>query len=106
MPLIVHAWEDFWTYEDVPEDLGTTPEFDSMFVPWLVLGFVPDAHSDDADVDWPTQPIGLEWLATAESNVSDLERAYIETACRSPMRVGFKSWALNRRYLQLWSGAA
>jgi hypothetical protein len=86
-PLIVHAWEDFWNYEDVPEDLVTTPEFDPMFVPWLVLEFVPDAESDDADDDWPTQPIGLEWLATTESNVSDLDRAYIETACRSPMSV-------------------
>ncbi len=86
-PLMLHAWEDFWNYEDVPEDMATTPEFDPMFVPWLVLWFVPDANSDDADVDWPTQPIGLEWLATTEPNVSDLERAYIETACRSPMSV-------------------
>lgn len=86
-PLMLHAWEDFWNYEDVPEDLATTPEFDPMFVPWLVLGFVPDADADEADADWPTQPIGLEWLATTEPNVSDLERAYIETACRSPMSV-------------------
>ena len=34
-----------------------------------------------------TQPIGLEWLATTEADVSDLDRAYIETACRSPMSV-------------------
>jgi len=86
-PLILHAWEDFWNYDDVPEDLATTPEFDPMFVPWLVLGFVPDPESDDADVDWPTQPIGLEWLATTEPDISDLDRAYIETACRSPMSV-------------------
>jgi hypothetical protein len=86
-PLILHAWEDFWNYDDVPEDFATTPEFDPMFVPWLVMGFVPDADSDDADVDWPTQPIGLEWLATTEPNISDLERTYIETACRSPMSV-------------------
>jgi len=58
-----------------------------MFVPWLVLAFVPDADADDAEVDWPTQPIGLEWLATTEPDLSDLERAYIETACRSPMSV-------------------
>ena len=85
--LFLHAWEDFWNYDDVPEDFATTPEFDPMFVPWFVLGFVPDPASDDADVDWPTRPIGLEWLATTEPDVSDLERAYIETACRSPMSV-------------------
>jgi len=86
-PLMVHAWEDFWNYEDVPEHLATTPEFEPMFIPWLVLGFVPDTEVDDADPDWPTQPIGLEWLAATEDDVSDLDRVYIETACRSPMSV-------------------
>ena len=85
--LMVHAWEDFWNYEDVPEHLATTPEFEPMFIPWLVLGFVPDSEVDDADAGWPTQPIGLEWLATTEDDVSDLDRAYIECACRSPMSV-------------------
>ena len=40
-PLIAHAWEDFWVYDDVPEVMPSTPEFDTMFMPWLVLGFVP-----------------------------------------------------------------
>ena len=83
-PLITHAWEDFWVYDDVPEDLPSTPEFDTMFMPWLVLGFVPDPEADEARDDWPTQPIGLEWLAT-QGAVSDLNRALIETACRSPI---------------------
>jgi SEC-C motif-containing protein len=86
-PLVGHAWEDFWNYDDVPEDLTATPEFDPMFIPWLVLGFVPDVESDDADVDWPSRPIGLEWLATTDKVVPGLDRAYIETACRSPMSV-------------------
>ncbi|MDO8678926.1 MAG: DUF2384 domain-containing protein [Acidobacteriota bacterium] len=86
-PFIVHAWEDFWIYDDVPEDMVTTPEFDPMFVPWLVLGFVPDQEADEADATWPTEPIGLAWLATTDAEVPDLDRAYIETACRSPMSV-------------------
>jgi hypothetical protein len=86
-PLVLHAWEDFWNYDDVPEDLDSTPEFDPMFVPWLVLGFVPDAESDDAAADWPTQPIGLEWVAEAEDDIADLDRAYIDIACRSPLSV-------------------
>lgn len=85
--LIFHAWEDFWNYEDVPEDLESTPEFESMFIPWLTLGFVPDLAADEADHDWPREPIGVAWLATADADVSDLDRAYIETACRSPLSV-------------------
>jgi hypothetical protein len=53
-------WEDFWNYDDIPEELPTTPEFEPMFVPWFVLGFVPDAEADDGGAEWPTQPIGLE----------------------------------------------
>lgn len=85
-PLIAHAWEDFWVYDDVPEDLPSTPEFDAMFMPWFVLGFIPDPEADEARDDWPAQPIGLEWLTT-QSVVSDLDRAFIEAACRSPLSV-------------------
>lgn len=84
-PLIAHAWEDFWVYDDVPDDMPSTPEFDTMFMPWLVLGFVPDSEADESQDDWPTQPIGLEWLATQSARISDLDRAYIEAACRSPL---------------------
>jgi hypothetical protein len=86
-PLLMHAWADFWNYQDVPDELLTTPEFDPMFVPWLIFAFVPDTESDELEDDWPRQAIGLEWLATTDADVSDLERVYIETACRSPMSV-------------------
>ncbi len=86
-PLMVHAWEDFWNYDDVPEHLATTPEFEPMFIPWLVLGFVPDLDVDEAEDDWPSQPIGLAWLASTEAVVPELDRSYIEIACRSPMSV-------------------
>lgn len=83
--LLLHAWEDFWVYDDVPEDMTSTPEFDTMFIPWLVLGFVPDPEAEEPRDDWPTQPIGLHWLAIGGADVADLDRAYIETACRSPL---------------------
>jgi hypothetical protein len=86
-PMMAHAWEDFWNYDDVPEEWTATPEFEPMFIPWLVLGFEPDPDADEAGPDWPTQPIGLAWLATTDDDVPDLDRTYIETACRSPMSV-------------------
>jgi SEC-C motif-containing protein/ankyrin repeat protein len=85
--LIVHAWEDFWNYEDVPEGFATAPEFDTMFIPWLLFGFVPDANADERDPDWPNQPIGKAWLTTVDAEVSALDRTFVETACRSPMSV-------------------
>jgi hypothetical protein len=101
-PLVAHAWEDFWVYDDVPDDMPSTPEFDTMFVPWLVLGFVPDPHADDIGDDWSTQPIGLEWLArTGAAGVSDLDRAFIETACRSPISAFVVEQVAPRRSLDL-----
>jgi hypothetical protein len=100
-PLIAHAWEDFWLYDDVPDDMPSTPEFDTMFIPWLVLGFIPDPASDDARDDWPTQPIGLEWLAINDANVSDLDRSYIKTACRSPLSALVVEQATPQRSLDL-----
>jgi hypothetical protein len=61
--VIVTAREDFWIYDDVPDDMPSTPEFDTMFIPCLALGFVPDTESEEVCEAWPTQPIGLEWLA-------------------------------------------
>lgn len=86
-PLMRYAWEDFWNNENVPEDRQATPEFEPMFIPWLLLELVPDPHAPEKDSSWPRQPIGLEWLATGEAEVSGLDREYIETACRSPMSV-------------------
>jgi hypothetical protein len=85
--LLLHAWEDFWNYDDVPEDMAATPEFGSMFLPWFGLRFVPDPSADEFDDSWPRRPIGLEWLETGDADVSDLDRKFVEAACRSPMSV-------------------
>jgi hypothetical protein len=100
-PMMAQAWEDFWNYDDVPEELATTPEFDPMFIPWLVLGFEPDPEAEEAGPDWPSQPIGLAWLETTDDAVPDLDRTYIETACRSPMSVLAVEWVTPGRSLDL-----
>jgi len=58
-----------------------------MFVPWLVFGFVPDPEAEEVEDDWPSQPIALEWLDSADADLADIDRAYIEAACRSPLSV-------------------
>ena len=112
---MVDAWEDFWNGE-APEDIVGTPEFEQMFLPWFVFGYVPnllagtvddedDAQDDDAEEEigpaaqgrlafgervpasWPTSPLALEWLATQGDRGDALNRQYAETACRSPLSV-------------------
>lgn len=99
--LLSHAWQDFWVYGDVPADMTSTPEFDTMFMPWLVLGFVPDPEAEEPSDDFPTQPIGLHWLAVEGTDVADLDRAYIETACRSPLSAVVVEQVTPQRHLDI-----
>jgi len=87
------AWEEFFLWEDVPEDIHGTQEFASMFIPWVTTLFVPQPEGLDDDDDeraprtttWPVTPVVDHWLATERPQVSADERAWIHAACRSPM---------------------
>lgn len=85
--LLHHAWEDFWLYEDVPEDMPAEPEWEGMFMAWFTLGFVPDPECPERTSSWPTEPLGLHWLASAPATIDPLDRAFVEQACRSPLSV-------------------
>lgn len=84
-PLVRYAWADFWNFEDVPDEIGETPEFEGMFVPWFVFDFVPDPDDDAWQQDWPVEPLAVAWLHDAA--VTDSERDYVDTVCRSPLSV-------------------
>jgi hypothetical protein len=86
-PLLQHAWEDFWLYEDVPDDMHAEPEWEGMFLAWFTLGFVPDPECPDRTDAWPTEPLGLHWLASQRGPVDALDRAFVEQACASPLSV-------------------
>jgi len=88
------AWEEFFLWEDVPEDITGTQEFESMFIPWVTTLFVAEAEGLERDEDderaprtttWPVVPVAEYWLANARAQVSDDEREWIHAACRSPM---------------------
>ncbi|MEO7191446.1 MAG: hypothetical protein ABI051_10360 [Vicinamibacterales bacterium] len=87
-PFFEHAWLDFWAGEPPDADEFTDiPEFDSMFVPWFVTGFIRDPHGEGIEPDWPDEPVGLYWLRTEQPLIDALERAWVTAACASPMSV-------------------
>ena len=85
--LLQHAWDDFWLYDDVPEDMPAEPEWEGMFMAWFTLGFVPDPECPERTDAWPTEPLGLHWLASQRGAIDPLDRAFAEQACRSPLSV-------------------
>ena len=87
-PFFEHAWLDFWAGEPPDADEFTDiPEFDSMFVPWFVTGFIRDPHGEGIEPDWPDEPVGLYWLRTEQPLIDALERAWVTAACASPMSI-------------------
>ncbi len=85
--LLHHAWEDFWLYEDVPEDRPAEPEWEGMFMAWFTLAFVPDPECPERTDAWPTEQLGMHWLASQRGPIDPLDRAFVEQACRSPLSV-------------------
>lgn len=60
------------------------------FMRWFPFAWVPgwrgELEGEDFETpeEWPTTSLGLTWLASATSGVSDFEEAFIVTAARSP----------------------
>jgi hypothetical protein len=60
------------------------------FMRWFPFTWVPDSRDDFEDEDrqipegWPTTSLGVTWLASTSSRVSDFEHTFIVTAARSP----------------------
>jgi len=80
---VEHAWEEFFLWEDVPEEIESSREFGTTFDPFFVFSFVPDP-ADDLPDGWPTEPLALHFLHHEVESCPDEQRAFIEQACRSP----------------------
>lgn len=78
------AWDEFFLWNDVPDDIENSKEFGSTFDPFFVFDFVPDAAEDRLPVGWPTEPLALHFLHHEVESASELHRKFIEQACKSP----------------------
>ena len=77
------AWEEFFLWDTVPEDVADSREFGTTFDPFFVLSFVPDPAEGDLPTGWPTEPLALHFLHHEAESCPDLHRDFIVQACRS-----------------------
>jgi len=77
------AWEEFFLWDAVPDDIDTSREFGTTFDPFFVFSFVPDATETDLPPEWPTEPVALHFLHREVESCPDFHREFIEQACRS-----------------------
>jgi hypothetical protein len=48
------AWDEFFLWNNAPEDIENSREFGTTFDPFLVFDFAPDATEDPLPDGWPT----------------------------------------------------
>ena len=83
VPISSTPWDEFFLFEDVPEHPPDTPEFDTIFVPWFVLHYVPDPHEDDVPPDWPGETVARHYLRHT-TLVDPAHRRFVEQSGGSP----------------------
>ena len=78
------AWEEFFLWTDVPDDIERSREFGTTFDPFFVFAFVPDSAEDPLPEGWPTKPLAPHVLDHETDALPALHREFVEQACRSP----------------------
>lgn len=76
------AWEEFFLWDAVPDDVDNSREFGTTFDPFFVFSFVPDSAADLPD-GWPTEPLALHVLHREVESCPAFHREFIEQACKS-----------------------
>jgi hypothetical protein len=76
------AWEEFFLWDAVSDDVDNSREFGTTFDPFFVFSFVPDSAADLPD-GWPTEPLALHVLHGEVESCPAFDREFIEQACKS-----------------------
>lgn len=77
------AWEEFFCWDSVPDDVAESREFGTTFDPFFVFSFVPNPTGDDLPASWPTEPLGLHFLHHEVESCPEFQHEFILQACES-----------------------
>ena len=78
------AWDEFFLWNDVPDDVAGSKEFGTTFDPFFVFAFVPDSAADELPAEWPTEPVAQHCLHHEVESIPEFHREFITQACKSP----------------------
>jgi hypothetical protein len=78
------AWDEFFLWNDAPDNIENSKEFGTTFDPFFVFDFVPDVAEDPLPEGWPTEPLALHFLHHEVESAPELHRQFILQACKSP----------------------
>jgi SEC-C motif len=78
------AWEEFFLWHSVTDDVADSREFGTTFDPYFVFSFVADPAEEDLPADWPTEPVALHFMREQVEACPDFHREFVQQACKSP----------------------
>jgi hypothetical protein len=78
------AWDEFFLWNDAPDNVEDSKEFGTTFDPFFVFAFVPESAEDELPAGWPTEPVALHFLNHEVESAPDFQYEFIEQACKSP----------------------
>jgi hypothetical protein len=78
------AWEEFFLWTNVPEDVSESKEVSTTFDPFFAFTFVPDAAEIEIPEGWPTEALAQHFLRHEVESAPDFHREFVEQACQSP----------------------
>ncbi len=80
---LAEAWEEFFCWESVPDDVEESREFGTTFDPFFVFSFIPDPPEEDLPAHWPREPLALHFLHQEVESCPEFHREFIMQACKS-----------------------
>jgi len=78
------AWDEFFLWNDAPEDVDESKEFGTTFDPFFVFAFVPESAEEELPAGWPTEAVALHFLHHEGNSAPAFHHEFIEQACKSP----------------------
>jgi hypothetical protein len=78
------AWDEFFLWNDAPDDVEGSKEFGTTFDPFFVFAFVPESAEDELPAGWPTEAVALHFLHHEVESAPAFHHEFIEQACKSP----------------------
>lgn len=79
------AVEEFFLWTGIPENFEQTDDFVLFFIPWFVYEYVADPHDPDRVANAPEESLAALHLRRHFAQLSPVERAFLESACASPL---------------------
>jgi len=82
--VVAEAWDEFSLWNNVPMDLNTEPELDTVFFPWFVFNWIPDNAEIEEAAHIPKMPVARQYLKVQGSRLDIFQHRFIEEICSQP----------------------